>query len=369
MRSWGGLIPAHAGKTIRVVLEVMRVAAHPRSRGENQPTAQGSDRGAGLIPAHAGKTPSADRLVHASRAHPRSRGENLKRATHPRGNVGLIPAHAGKTQSSSAWSGRAWAHPRSRGENHYEYAEPSNIKGSSPLTRGKRACPSDAATARGLIPAHAGKTARSAVPTWGAGAHPRSRGENAVTAGRTSVPTGSSPLTRGKRRVHRQAEALHRLIPAHAGKTMRARSPAARFRAHPRSRGENSVGDFCGCGGEGSSPLTRGKQSAFSSVCLLLGLIPAHAGKTPNHPLCPVSHQAHPRSRGENATCFRDRSIWCGSSPLTRGKHGVYAGRPPRNGLIPAHAGKTLSNSTGGTKRGAHPRSRGENRSMRRRRS
>ena len=175
------------------------------------------------------------------------------------------------------------------------------------------------------------------------------------------MPTGSSPLTRGKRRVHRQAEALHRLIPAHAGKTMRARSPAARFRAHPRSRGENSVGDFCGCGGEGSSPLTRGKQSAFSSVCLLLGLIPAHAGKTPNHPLCPVSHQAHPRSRGENYCAAAVSEAHAGSSPLTRGKHDEVDGLGDHGRLIPAHAGKTRPASGTGRSGAAHPRSRGEN--------
>ena len=49
------LIPAHAGKTALVMLTVLLLTAHPRSRGEN---------GAGAF-------------THASRgAHPRSRGEN-----------------------------------------------------------------------------------------------------------------------------------------------------------------------------------------------------------------------------------------------------------------------------------------------------
>ena len=152
-----GLIPAHAGKTSVSRPTIRYPEAHPRSRGENSDpgvpthTTTGSSpltRGKrldrcvaqlthGLIPAHAGKTLRSRRAGRRSRAHPRSRGENEvsvrrcssgegsspltrgKRATlspvntHPR----LIPAHAGKTPSPHR-SRTPWpAHPRSRGEN------------------------------------------------------------------------------------------------------------------------------------------------------------------------------------------------------------------------------------------------------------
>ena len=111
--------------------------AHPRSRGENTATLIRADdkkgsspltRGKlkapahdhhrlGLIPAHAGKTVRTVRRVRSPWAHPRSRGENalvigvLKarggsspltrgKLPGPRAGVtmgGLIPAHAGKT--------------------------------------------------------------------------------------------------------------------------------------------------------------------------------------------------------------------------------------------------------------------------------
>ena len=51
--------------------------------------------------------------------------------------------------------------------------------GSSPLTRGKRIMGQQAARGQGLIPAHAGKTDRAVPDVYRAGAHPRSRGENA----------------------------------------------------------------------------------------------------------------------------------------------------------------------------------------------
>ena len=52
-----------------------------------------------------------------------------------------------------------------------------------------------------------------------------------------------------------------------------------------------------------------------------IGLIPAHAGKTPSTGAC--------------------RGRWRGSSPLTRGKQSLETNGQYRPGLIPAHAGKT----------------------------
>ena len=90
------LIPAHAGKTQPATRCSSTSRAHPRSRGENQappapvweppgssPLTRGKPgtgstarRTGGLIPAHAGKTVPGVRRLIVRRAHPRSRGEN-----------------------------------------------------------------------------------------------------------------------------------------------------------------------------------------------------------------------------------------------------------------------------------------------------
>ena len=51
------------------------------------------------------------------------------------------------------------------------------------------------------------------------------------------------------------------LIPAHAGKTCRARRFGHCWGAHPRSRGENTPEDRARLRIQGSSPLTRGKRT------------------------------------------------------------------------------------------------------------
>ena len=254
--------------------------AHPRSRGENgawcgrrvfsmgsSPLTRGklappSGRGhhGGLIPAHAGKTTRGRGQSRSGSAHPRSRGENamakgeitaqegsfpLTRGKRRRfrewpGRTRLIPAHAGKTRQCPPWFPDRTAHPRSRGENSLRFFARVTRAGSSPLTRGKRVRPHQRGCARGLIPAHAGKTGGECGHHLVAPAHPRSRGENTRALAPTPTPGGSSPLTRGKPPAVFNPSEHTGLIPAHAGKTPCQRPHAARQPAHPRSRGENT---------------------------------------------------------------------------------------------------------------------------------
>ena len=194
---------------------------------------------AGFIPAHAGKTRWLRARSPPKRAHSRSRGENVdwfrsyllpvgsspltqgKRCPrqHPWRPTGLIPAHAGKTRQCPPWFPDRTAHPRSRGENSLRFFARVTRAGSSPLTRGKRVRPHQRGCARGLIPAHAGKTGGECGHHLVAPAHPRSRGENVVRENLCRNPSGSSPLTRGKPVRVGHAYWWSGLIPAHAGKT------------------------------------------------------------------------------------------------------------------------------------------------------
>ena len=233
--------------------------------------------------------------------------------------------------------------------------------GSSPLTRGKRVGVTLDVWRRGLIPAHAGKTCVCMSTGLGWSAHPRSRGENVFDGARNTHPCGSSPLTRGKPYYLVQHMQHGRLIPAHAGKTMFRRASSVGTSAHPRSRGENKAVSTLARKHVGSSPLTRGKRPGPTRGEALTGLIPAHAGKTVSTVASIGWQTAHPRSRGENLPHGRKGGAMTGSSPLTRGKR--TSGRTARRsrGLIPAHAGKTLRLCRRRRGARAHPRSRGEN--------
>ena len=355
--------------------------AHPRSRGENWGGDACGVVAAGSSPLTRGKRSSLTDRQTPRPAHPRSRGENTSGRRSPsrakgsspltRGKLlqpcyslvtgGLIPAHAGKTPAGRGGGAGARAHPRSRGENGGVHRLWRGEEGSSPLTRGKHADVPVDFILGGLIPAHAGKTAGHGQAPCAAGAHPRSRGENANRAIVIRPAEGSSPLTRGKR-----SELLPRvggggLIPAHAGKTTCLRQRRKGRRAHPRSRGENAIPAKTMTPTSGSSPLTRGKPRSDNSYPVPCGLIPAHAGKTREVFANQSRSTAHPRSRGENPYGCTGSDTHSGSSPLTRGKHELGARGLSSFGLIPAHAGKTSTATARPTRTGAHPRSRGEN--------
>ena len=193
-------------------------------------------------------------------------------------------------------------------------------EGSSPLTRGKPLAALVLPTLARLIPAHAGKTAKWLRSLIRFPAHPCSRGENQGPASGVDHDSGSSPLTRGKRTGRRRGRSQQRLIPAHAGKTpcrARARSCVS---AHPQSHGENASAGVVGFAAAGSSPLTRGKRRPVRVFAVLARLIPAHAGKTMRG-LRPWSGcRAHPRSRRGNRAEIADLQTRAGSSSLTRGK-------------------------------------------------
>ena len=159
----------------------------------------------------------------------------------------------------------------------------------------------------------------------------------------TTSPGGSSPLTRGKRDLQLRHEAVPGLIPAHTGKTDRRDRRPVGEGAHPRSRGENQEDRSCLLIVMGSSPLTRGKPSYAPWRPSAQRLIPAHAGKTFSGGAGSKGSGAHPRSRGENQEFNQAILDLGGSSPLTRGKLFRRGKRAGRRGLIPAHAGKTVS--------------------------
>ena len=172
---------------------------------------------------------------------------------------------------------------------------------------------------------------------------------------------GSSPLTRGKRHLRHGRDLRRGLIPAHAGKTREGVQVLGKAGAHPRSRGENAPPRYTARRSPGSSPLTPGKHTKRTRSASPPGLIPAHAGKTHHPGIRHADHPAHPRSRRENAGS--GAMIWAfqGSSPLTRGKPDKPGKTIVIRRLIPAHAGKTGGDRSFRRRQRAHPRSRGEN--------
>ena len=93
--------------------------------------------------------------------------------------------------------------------------------GSSPRMRGKPPRSDKCQRVRRIIPAHAGQTEKSHQKQWFAPDHPRACGANENMANGAEILYGSSPRMRGKPRAQPAMRCAGRIIPAHAGQTVR----------------------------------------------------------------------------------------------------------------------------------------------------
>ena len=198
-----------------------------------------------------------------------------------------------------------------------------------------------------LIPACAGKTSPETSPQRCNVAHPRVCGENSDLLLIYRYKLGSSPRVRGKQSSHDRNRLVVGLIPACAGKTPRVYRHSLVGPAHPRVCGENGRTHASENCFTGSSPRVRGKRVAARRAAVKEGLIPACAGKTLGRRRGGVRAWAHPRVCGENASIAGGAPMTTGSSPRVRGKLGGVCRRRGLRGLIPACAGKTLSHPRG----------------------
>ena len=193
---------------------------------------------------------------------------------------GLIPARAGRTRSSDRSARPLGAHPRSRGADSLSSLVSSLRRGSSPLARGARGHCANESAPGGLIPARAGRTSPSATESSGTRAHPRSRGADTVGWDPPMQTWGSSPLARGGPMLQKPSVSMAGLIPARAGRTPRRVPQGGASWAHPRSRGADLRRASLIRQIRGSSPLARGGHRDAKVPIVGVGLIPARAGRT-----------------------------------------------------------------------------------------
>ena len=171
--------------------------------------------------------------------------------------------------------------------------------------------------------------------------HPRSRGVDTMTVLRNDASTGSSPLARGRPIRVLSASGVGGIIPARAGSTEEARRGGGCPQDHPRSRGVDKVGEIAKAQRTGSSPLARGRRGLHRPAGSETGIIPARAGSTRPRRSCSCGPSDHPRSRGVDAVSD-GRSLWSGgSSPLARGRLQDDLVSGMGWWIIPARAGST----------------------------
>ena len=192
-----------------------------------------------------------------------------------------------------------------------------------------------------IIPAHAGQTLREMLSSFHTTDHPRACGANRLWARIILSYAGSSPRMRGKHAGDMAALALLRIIPAHAGQTKTPTWPTVSAPDHPRACGANPGSEVKARWSVGSSPRMRGKPIVAEQRVWVVRIIPAHAGQTCEEAVPERQIPDHPRACGANVHGRRPCVIGVGSSPRMRGKRLGSQVAEQAVRIIPAHAGQT----------------------------
>ena len=273
----------------------------------------------------------------------------------------IIPAHAGQTCPAHCRSAARPDHPRACGANALPTFDRFDRYGSSPRMRGKRGGAPIGAGCRRIIPAHAGQTVRYAVHTRKPPDHPRACGANWVKWVVGVLVFGSSPRMRGKRLLQGVLVVIGRIIPAHAGQTTRPNGRGSHAPDHPRACGANLLLRKGAEFSPGSSPRMRGKPAVHPLAQGASRIIPAHAGQTTHEATAITLWPDHPRACGANRAGRESHPPPPGSSPRMRGKLSRSVAWRIRGRIIPAHAGQTHSEFFHGLADADHPRACGAN--------
>ena len=151
--------------------------------------------------------------------------------------------------------------------------------------------------------------------------HPHLRGELTIRYSISRITAGSSPLTRGTLAQYASHNRSRRFIPAYAGNSIFDDIKKGIWAVHPRLRGE--------------------LLSGLATMLFESRFIPAYAGNSSAGSIAGVSGAVHPRLRGELGMAAKIAAATAGSSPLTRGTHGLRYRSGCRGRFIPAYAGNS----------------------------
>ena len=165
---------------------------------------------------------------------------------------------------------------------------------------------------------------------------------------------------RGKALYDLEQDSAARITPAHAGKRGSGLVKMCLIGDHPRACGEKFTKCAASTGCKGSPPRMRGKVSFFLSQYFTVGITPAHAGKSMGTACTMRLNKDHPRACGEKDSVILLFLPVGGSPPRMRGKAFVLCGHGGFVGITPAHAGKSGQHPGHPQPEQDHPRACGE---------
>ena len=163
---------------------------------------------------------------------------------------------------------------------------------------------------------------------------------------RTSAGTpkaGSPPHMRGTVGAFPFQYLLEGITPAHAGNSSECARQCSLSWDHPRTCGEQILSHLYHLSFVGSPPHMRGTDSETLPVAKKYRITPAHAGNRSPGINTQEGEKDHPRTCGEQRSLRTASGQTAGSPPHMRGTVVYMLPRTQRDRITPAHAGNRIS--------------------------
>ena len=267
------------GGTRRRVGARRRAGRSPHARGRPVYSAQ-QPSGWGSIPACAGEAFTYTQAARQAEVDPRMRGGgwiNGKldecregRSPHARGRLDTVKTEAEKIRSIPACAGEAvhlgtfvrlsGVDPRMRGGGENCFSSIKTLAGRSPHARGRLFPQGGSSNWIRSIPACAGEARSFAMGGVNTQVDPRMRGGGTGCGRYPVICRGRSPHARGRRRPGSRGGGGARSIPACAGEALSGDRGTWESQVDPRMRGGGRSFAMGGVNVQGRSPHARGRQ-------------------------------------------------------------------------------------------------------------
>ncbi|TWB64424.1 hypothetical protein FBZ92_101320 [Nitrospirillum viridazoti] len=170
--------------------------------------------------------------------------------------------------------------------------------------------------------------------------YPRTCGGTYSGSSTSSSDTGVSPRLRGNRRFLQAFPLLAGCIPALAGEPRWPQGRQSCWRVYPRACGETRSSSRHRMAWTGVSPRLRGNQGLQERIGLVVGCIPAPAGKPARGRAGQVADWVYPRACGGTLDSLNEEQASAGVSPRLRGNPSTISWVMTVLGCIPAPAGE-----------------------------
>ncbi len=361
--------PVRTGRRCDSSTAIQQYAVHPRTHGEEARLRHRRARRRPVHPrTHGEDARTTSTTTRPWSVHPRTHGEDAVWRVRLDEFVRFTPVRTGRTPPSDDRRDPSAVHPRTHGEDDADdEVTLFDLGGSPPYARGGRPWVVVGQDHLRFTPVRTGRTSRSTAMPTTSPVHPRTHGEDAVGDLQRGRLRRFTPVRTGRTCVHSADRwAMSGSPPYARGGRLSALSCVDVFRFTPVRTGRTCDDLTTHEHRRRFTPVRTGRTDVVcANVCRIVGSPPYARGGLGRYAAVFMLFPVHPRTHGEDGITTAPGREYSGSPPYARGGLLVIGAGIAWRRFTPVRTGRTGSSQAPHVGQAVHPRTHGEDDSPR----